>query len=325
MPKNAVINLRIDSQLKRKLQEKCHDKRLKMTEAIEQAIEQWLDDDSIQSTQSTQDNNFVQDRADINQLKETNAKLAERLEKLESTLQTIDHEGLSALLTASNTIEHGKSLAHQNQSKIASLEHSVDELIENQSDNADLAQRLEKLEKRQSENYQAIAKLQDTYPPLAQNTKQLKEDVRTLKYETQALKINRASMNDIRNLEVVLDQKIDLHKLDERLAMATMPIWETIDGNQNKAQQPKTAIGEQNNAVNPNNATPKESKTGKKITRKAIGEEFGVTDNAIKMWFVDKPPQNEVNFGKYQQIIQKYNHVITVNKNGNKTVEFYQK
>jgi len=307
MPKDAVINLRIDSQLKRKLQEKCHDKRLKMTEAIEQAIEQWLDDDSTQSTQSTQDN---RDRADdINQLKEDNANLAQRLAKLENTLQKIDSEGLSALLTAANTIEHGKSLAHQNQSNIASLEHSVDEL-----NNAKLEQRLEKLEKRESENYQAIAKLQDTYTPYVTETKQLKEAVRELKYDTQALKINRASRNDIHNLEVVLDTKIDKYKLDERLAMATMPIWETIDGNQNN-----TAIGKQNNA------TPKDSKVGKKITQKAIGEEFGLTGNAIKQWFLDKPPQNEVNFGKYQQIIQKYNHVITVNKNGNKTVEFYQK
>lgn len=264
MKKDAVINLRIDSELKRKLQEKCHDKRLKMTEAIEQAIEQWLYEDSTQSIQSTQDNESATtqvscDRTEINQLKETNAQLEERLARLENTLQTIDSEGLSALLTASNTIEHGKSLAHQNQSKIASLEHSVDELLENQSNNANLAQRVEKLEKRQSENYQAIAKLQETYEPYVTDTKQLKEAVRELKYDTQALKINRASMTDIRNLEVVLEQKIDSQQLDERLAMATMPIWETIDSNQNKAQQPKTAIEEQLNAVKPNNTAPKES------------------------------------------------------------------
>lgn len=49
MKKDAVINLRIDSELKRKLQDKCYEKRLKMTEAIEEAIEQWLENDSTQS------------------------------------------------------------------------------------------------------------------------------------------------------------------------------------------------------------------------------------------------------------------------------------
>ena len=52
--KDAVINLRISSDLKKRLADKCWERRMKMTSAIEDAIEQWLDHQSIQPTQNIQ-------------------------------------------------------------------------------------------------------------------------------------------------------------------------------------------------------------------------------------------------------------------------------
>ena len=92
-----------------------------------------------------------------------------------------------------------------------SVEHNTTQCTQSSGNQTqqELEERLQRLENKQKENYKSIARLQDTYPEYVEETKNLKDDVRTLKYDTQALKINKPSMNDIHNLETVLEQKLD--------------------------------------------------------------------------------------------------------------------
>ena len=85
MTKDAVINLRISSELKSKFQNACYEKRMKMTEAIEEALEQWIETDTTQSTQSIQDG----DRAsEIEQLKALISKQQEELDRIANLAST---------------------------------------------------------------------------------------------------------------------------------------------------------------------------------------------------------------------------------------------
>lgn len=70
--KDAVINLRISSDLKKRLADKCWERKMKMTSAIEDAIEKWLEDESTQAIQSTQSKDFT-----------TQNDLETRLERIE--------------------------------------------------------------------------------------------------------------------------------------------------------------------------------------------------------------------------------------------------
>lgn len=62
----------------------------------------------------------------------TNSDLGDRVAKLEATLGVIDQEGLTALLTAGNDIEHGNAIAQENRKAISDINHHLDELLNEQ-------------------------------------------------------------------------------------------------------------------------------------------------------------------------------------------------
>ena len=124
MAKTGVINARVEQSVRDRLEQYCKDNQIKMAVIVEMALSEWLDKNlhtSVEhnTTQCTQSSET-----------QTQQELEARLSKIEATLGKIDEEGLTALLTAGNDIEHGNSLAQENQKDISDLNHYLDEVVE---------------------------------------------------------------------------------------------------------------------------------------------------------------------------------------------------
>jgi DNA-binding transcriptional MerR regulator len=132
------LNIRIPKELHQKLKDACYQRRDSITDVLVKAI-----NDYLENNENNDDNeDIVQDRAEIDQLKQDNSKLEQRLERLENWLEEI--------------LNLVSSKVSRDEIEMISPRLSLCEDVQ-----VGMSESLEKLEKRESELSQRIVQLEN--------------------------------------------------------------------------------------------------------------------------------------------------------------------
>lgn len=95
---------------------------------------------------------------------------------------------------------------------------------------------MERLENQLYETQCRVNSVEESYSGLTNTQNTHNKHIRQLQHEVQKLKISRPTRDELNRLDNLLESKIEQQQqLNERLAMATEPLWDAIAKNNSYA------------------------------------------------------------------------------------------